>query len=167
MVLSHLSSRDIGNLRLASRSFRQLPKQLFLRLIQEELPWFWEFDELRAGEDKFWKLFLSESDSEDGLAPMSKADVLRSREGNYVKNLNWLGVYKKLCSLKKGMLGVRNRARIWNGVEEVVARIARLRAKGWTRVELTIEEREQRVVKNDYYCPRCQFWQIEGKDPQV
>jgi hypothetical protein len=126
----HLSSRDIGNLRLASRSFRQLPKQLFLHLIQEELPWFWELDELKAADDKFWKLFHSGSDHNDGRAPLSRADILRSREGNYTKDVNWLEVYKKLCSLKKGMLGVRNRARIWNAVEEVVARIARLRAKG-------------------------------------
>jgi hypothetical protein len=97
---------------------------------------------------------------------LSRADVLRSREGNYTRDVNWLEVYKKLCSLKKGMLGLRNRARIWNAVE-VVARIARLRAKGWAHVEPTDEERKQRFVKNEFYCPRCQFWQIEGKNSQV
>jgi len=65
MLLSHLSSKDIGNLRLAARSFRQLPKQLFLRLIQDELPWFWEFDELKVADDEYWRRLYSEHDPED------------------------------------------------------------------------------------------------------
>jgi hypothetical protein len=48
MVLLHLASKDIGNLRLASRTFRQLPGCLFLSLTQDELPWFRQFDELKV-----------------------------------------------------------------------------------------------------------------------
>ncbi|KAL5320364.1 hypothetical protein ACEPPN_011165 [Leptodophora sp. 'Broadleaf-Isolate-01'] len=48
MIRSDLSSQDIASLRLVSRSFRYLPKQLFLQLIEKEMPWFWEFDELEA-----------------------------------------------------------------------------------------------------------------------
>jgi hypothetical protein len=156
MILSQLSSRDIGSLRLASRSFRQLPKQLFFRLIQDELPWFWEFDELKAADDEFWKRFYSDQDPES-----SSERIKRSKEGNFTTDVNWLEVYKKLCSLKKGTLGVRNRARIWNVLEEVVARISRLREEGRSQLEPTDEERKMGLVKNDIYCTRCFYGQIE------
>lgn len=42
LVLSHISSPDIANLRLASRSFRQLPITLFHDLLLREMPWLWE-----------------------------------------------------------------------------------------------------------------------------
>lgn len=42
MVLSHLSSRDIANLRLASRTFRQLPVLVWRDLLVREMPWLWE-----------------------------------------------------------------------------------------------------------------------------
>jgi hypothetical protein len=41
-VLSHLPSRDIANLRLASRMFRQLPVLLWRHLLRKEMPWLWE-----------------------------------------------------------------------------------------------------------------------------
>ena len=42
MVLTSLGSRDIANLRLASRTFRHLPITLWRELITKELPWIWE-----------------------------------------------------------------------------------------------------------------------------
>jgi hypothetical protein len=42
MVLAPLSSADIANLRLASRSFRHLPFTLWHDLIKKEMPWIWE-----------------------------------------------------------------------------------------------------------------------------
>lgn len=57
---------------------------------------------------------------------------------------------------------MRNRARIWNVVEEVVKRIDRLRKEGWFDVEPTGEEREKELVKNWIYCPRCEVVQVEG-----
>lgn len=155
MVLSRLSSKDIGSLRLASWSFRQLPKQLFFRLIQDELPWFWEFDELRAVDDSFWGQTYAEDDPGDARNERVKERIQRSREGNFTSNVNWLEVYKRLCLLTKGIPGVKNRARVWNVVEEVVARIARLREKGWPQIEPTDEEQETGLVKNDFYCSRC------------
>jgi len=41
-VIEHLGSRDIANLRLASRAFRQLPISLWHRLLRQEMPWLWE-----------------------------------------------------------------------------------------------------------------------------
>ncbi|KAJ4300680.1 hypothetical protein N0V90_002768 [Kalmusia sp. IMI 367209] len=41
-TLSYLSSRDIANLRLASRTFRQLPVLLWRDLLLAEMPYLWE-----------------------------------------------------------------------------------------------------------------------------
>ena len=152
MVLSHLSSKDIGNLRLASRTFQQLPNRLFFRLIRDELPWFWEIDELRAACAEYCEPLYNMQNPL--LSQLLSVHAVRGRE-LLDRDMNWLEVYKKLCLLKKSMLGVRNRARIWTVVEEVVARIARLREKGWSQVEPTIEERESGLVTNGCYCPLC------------
>lgn len=42
LLLSFLESKDIANLRLVSRSFRQLPIALWRHLILSEMPWLWE-----------------------------------------------------------------------------------------------------------------------------
>jgi hypothetical protein len=42
MLMNNLLSKDIANLRLASRSFRQLPQSLFRSLTLREMPWLWE-----------------------------------------------------------------------------------------------------------------------------
>lgn len=47
-VLVHLGTPDIANLRMASRSFRQLPILLWRRLLQEEMPWLWEVLDFHA-----------------------------------------------------------------------------------------------------------------------
>jgi hypothetical protein len=41
-IVSRLGSKDIANLRSATRAFRQLPISLWRRLLREELPWLWE-----------------------------------------------------------------------------------------------------------------------------
>ncbi|KAF2451018.1 hypothetical protein P171DRAFT_427261 [Karstenula rhodostoma CBS 690.94] len=41
-VLDGLRSKDIASLRLASRAFRQLPISYFQKLLNREMPWFWE-----------------------------------------------------------------------------------------------------------------------------
>lgn len=41
-MLSHLSSKDIANLRLASRTFRYLSQYFFRQLLLRECPWLWE-----------------------------------------------------------------------------------------------------------------------------
>lgn len=46
MVTGYLPSKDIANLRLASRICAEVPIITFRRLIQEDMPWFWELDEL-------------------------------------------------------------------------------------------------------------------------
>ncbi|KAE8449356.1 hypothetical protein EG329_008257 [Mollisiaceae sp. DMI_Dod_QoI] len=61
--------------------------------------------------------------------PRNEDRMKKIREGNFTENVNWLTVYKQLVVLKKGVLGVRNRARVWYLVEEVVKRFADLRQR--------------------------------------
>ncbi|KAK4549027.1 hypothetical protein LTR36_007483 [Oleoguttula mirabilis] len=42
LILADLPSKDIASLRLASRSFRQLPLTFFHDLLLREMPWLWE-----------------------------------------------------------------------------------------------------------------------------
>jgi hypothetical protein len=123
-ILTHLSSRDTAHLRLASRSFRQLPKRLFKHLIRQELPWFWEIDNSQELNNQYWK---------EDLAEVGREYTPREP--------NWLTVYERLQVMQKGLLGVRNRVRIWAVVEEGVARIMRLRAN-LDGAELQVEPTE-------------------------
>lgn len=160
MLLSHLSSKDIGSLRLASRSFRQLPKTLFRRLVHDELPWFWEHE------------YLEEKDLEC-LQKEREISLAGAKEEQASKNVNWLEIYKHLLIAKRSILGVRNRARVWGLAEEVVRRIAELRKQrnglgfGFgeskkIKVQPMKEEIENGQVKNDLYCPRCEVVQIQA-----
>jgi len=139
MVLSHLSSKEIGSLRLTTRSCRQLPKSCFQRLIKAELPWFWEFDQLR----------------ELGVAYQKKTSP--AQEGYHNEKINWLKIYKRLRSLESSVLGLRNRVRVWGVAEEIVERISDLRQRHVDGLESvpTDEEREAGLVKHDFYCPKC------------
>ena len=54
MVLDYLSSKDIANLRLATRAFRQIPPLQFRRLLLEDMPWMWEVEEMMTGDIPDW-----------------------------------------------------------------------------------------------------------------
>lgn len=41
-LLSYLDPKDVGNLRLVSRAFRQLPQSFFHQLLLRHAPWLWE-----------------------------------------------------------------------------------------------------------------------------
>jgi len=41
-ILDYLSSKDIANLRLVSRRFRQFPHHEFRTFVAQEFPWLWE-----------------------------------------------------------------------------------------------------------------------------
>ena len=78
------------------------------------------------------------------------------------RNVNWLRVYEELKILQLGILGVRNRVRVWKAVEEVVKRIEHLRDtqpadryisrhEGGRGVEPTVEEKEG-LIKRCFSC---------------
>lgn len=58
-LLGLLDIRDVANLRLSSRSFRQLPQSYFHRLVLDEMPWVWEVPSLAepAGDFDWHKLW--------------------------------------------------------------------------------------------------------------
>lgn len=127
-------------------------------------------------DDAFWKDFFKNDDPEKVTYQDRANRIKKSREGNFTENVNWLIVYKQLCVLKKGVLGVRNRARIWHLVEEVVKRIVNLRerltdpdgyaveAGEYFPAEPTNDEVDAGLVRNSIYCPRCTFGQIQRED---
>lgn len=94
MVLDSLSSKDIANLRLATRTFQLLPVNLFRRLLFEEFPWLWE------------------------------AQAMSVRE------TNWYVLYQDVKFCWGNFKGLKNRARIWKDVEEIVRRIGKYREEG-------------------------------------
>ena len=181
MILSSLSSKDIVALRLVSRSFRQLPKQLFKRLIREDMPWFWEIDVVIEEDEEYWQNLHDdrniEKDMETQDVSADKEDVKKAATKKS-RDINWLDVYRQLRVLQKGNLGVRNRVRVWAVVEEVVRRIARMRKgshnqrryelrrgassddveEGGSEGHQSDEEQANILSKNDLYCSRCRIF---------
>ena len=53
-ILEELRSKDIANLRLASKAFRPLPLSLFRKLLLQDMPWMWEIDEMPIARKMDW-----------------------------------------------------------------------------------------------------------------
>ncbi|KAM3075412.1 hypothetical protein ACMFMG_007150 [Clarireedia jacksonii] len=181
MLLMELDSKNIRNLRLVSRAFRELPQQVFRHLILEELPWFWEIDEIHkkrqeCDRDLYIKMYGEDlSKMGDRLDGRYRQKVKDTVEGKYSPETDWKNVYQTLKMLEKGRLGVQNRVRIWGLVEDIVGRIEELREtpEAHKRYELrgegedlldvqpTEEEKEKGMVTHEYNCLGCQYTQIE------
>ena len=58
MILEYLNSKDIANLRLASRFFQSLPTILFRRLLFEDMPWLWEAREWPVGKIDWYQSYM-------------------------------------------------------------------------------------------------------------
>lgn len=165
MMLYRLTPKDVANLRLASRSFHQLPGRFFRYLIEENMPWFWEVDKLDECNQKYMGSIFS--------SPRSRTDP------------NWLKIYQHLRVLQTSMLGVRNRVRIYKVVEEIVARIGRmqmedpegkyyLQGKGnrleWASIfaHRVPSDLNPANVTHGWECPRFVKWKIpRGRDWRV
>lgn len=170
VILAQLCSRDIASLRLASRCFRQLPKALFRRLIKDEMPWFWEIDDLKRAEEEYLCNSFEENygaemlEVSGGIDPNVLAFV-KARMERKCLNTNWLQVYKQLKVMEKGVLGVRNRTRIWKVVEDIVERIEKMSERAAfpgavAGVDFPIyaswSGRAPGSEKSHYDCPRCE-----------
>ena len=57
MIIDYLPSEDIASLRLTSPAFRQLPIILFRRLLIEDMPWFWEAQEVQVVTRDWYKMY--------------------------------------------------------------------------------------------------------------
>jgi hypothetical protein len=95
-ILSHLSSRKIAQLRLASQSFQCITKRMLERLIQEETPWFWKLELIEETYQRYCDALRLKS----GITKSTKHDI------------DWLEGWEHLCILKKSIKGSGNRVRI-------------------------------------------------------
>jgi hypothetical protein len=147
MVLSSLGSKDIANLRIASRNFRHLSITLWRELIEKEMPWVWEVwterpypfiscttrPELEAHD----KAVKDRIQAAQGLGDEKKSKEMeriareesRFRESRAVHHLSrlntdWHYLYCRLAREWKNIKGLRNRERIWESAEHIVRRIA-------------------------------------------
>jgi hypothetical protein len=147
IVLSSLGSKDVANLRSASRTFRHLPITLWRELIEKEMPWIWE-----AWSDRPYPFISCTTRSEfeahdqavkgriqatQGLGDEEKTkqrdliarDERRFRESRAVQQLSrletdWHYLYCRLSREWKSIKGLQNRERIWKTIEYIVRRIA-------------------------------------------
>ncbi|KAH7342686.1 hypothetical protein BKA65DRAFT_401885 [Rhexocercosporidium sp. MPI-PUGE-AT-0058] len=175
-VLVRLSPKDITNLRLSSRSFRQLPKQIFKQFITEEIPWFWEIDEVRADVEAHYQASFTEEYGDDldmleSIIPPAWFAFVKERIEKKPMDINWYQVYKQLKVMEKGSLGLRNRKRIWKVAEEVVGRVEGMRKSlegtrsGFVVYPMEMEGKDG-DGKDHSCCPACSNVQIELEDEE-
>lgn len=79
ILLVLLDPADIANLRLASRTFRQLPQSFFRSLILREMPWLWEA--WSSLDYSFWSTTTSLELKTDGERSFSRLTGLKSAIG--------------------------------------------------------------------------------------
>ncbi|TGO51844.1 hypothetical protein BCON_0153g00100 [Botryotinia convoluta] len=173
IILYQLGSKDIANLRLVSRAFRQLPQRLFRHLLVKELPWFWEIDQIQQRKMEQYRKMLLDLYGED-LAGLEGRDDFEYVQ--FVKDcvamkppsFVWKRVYDRVKLLQKGNLGVRNRVRVWGLAERIAERIGHLRGMESTgkrydlrydednlQVKPTKEEVDSGAVNHGHECSEC------------
>ena len=146
MVVSSLDSKDIANLRLASRAFGHLPITLWHDLLRKEVPWVWEAwsnrpypfmscttrPELEARDQAMKERFQAmRRFGQEHKAKEKKLIVLeerRFRKPRAVQQLSrlktdWHYLYCQLARERKNIKGLQNRERIWKTIEYIVRRI--------------------------------------------
>ena len=147
LILGSLGSRDIANLRLASRAFQQLPNGLWYRLVREEMPWLWEawpdtecahtpspWTEMTANETKtfyqYTETYKSRLTSQGQYSSDAVSDLLPWPRTSQIRlprdATNWYQLYTDVRRNWGQLKGLQNRKRIWEDVEEIIARIHRL-----------------------------------------
>lgn len=145
MVLSYLPSKDIANLRLASKTFRYLPNTLWHDLLQKEMPWIWETwtdqpypymscttkrelqERRQAGKPAIRLARGGEATSrQKQLVAQADAEFRRPREVRRLERLrtDWYYLYCRIRREWGNINGLQNRERIWKCVEYVVRRVA-------------------------------------------
>ncbi|KAF4972009.1 hypothetical protein FSARC_1339 [Fusarium sarcochroum] len=145
-ILLDLDTWDIANLRLASRSFRQLPRLLFYYLALRELPWLYEawtslplsfWATTTASEQKTLQRALK--DAQSALA-FNDSDEVKKECQRKVKELkekisarpttpvtlldrhktDWYRLRIELTQKWAAMPGLRNRRRIWEDCQTIM-----------------------------------------------
>lgn len=150
IIVASLGSKDVANLRLASRSFHHLPYTLWHDLMKKEMPWIWE-----AWSDRPYPLMscatkreLIEHDEsiktrsealaaddtleseqraiQEQLVAEDDAEFRKPRAAQQLDRLHtdWYWLYYQLQREWKNIKGLQNRERIWKVIEFVSRRIA-------------------------------------------
>lgn len=148
-ILAPLGSKDIANLRLASRTFRRLPTLLWHDLTQKEMPWFWEAwsdmpytfwacttkEELedhdrtmyarRRRVRKSTSLSPEEKKRQKGSLKAEDAAFRQPRAAERLQRTqtDWHFLYRQIKREWKKLKGLQNRERIWTTLEYVVRRM--------------------------------------------
>ncbi|KAK2742855.1 hypothetical protein FQN55_007639 [Onygenales sp. PD_40] len=138
LIIDQLPSRDIANLRLASRAFRQLPISLWYHLVREEMPWLWEAwddGECDNHTPSFWTtntaadLSRIMKGSPKSRNEITAADIVASGTAmpEQIKlprdKTNWYQLYVEIRRNWGQLKGLQNRERIYKDVEEIIRRI--------------------------------------------
>ncbi|PPJ57650.1 hypothetical protein CBER1_00109 [Cercospora berteroae] len=140
-ILTELSSEDLCNLRLVSRSFRQLPLTLYHEMLMKNMKFFWEAWPAR---DQTPYPYLATTTAE-----RVQKDPVASRKPMPVPNqldlsrTNWYRLYYGLRrGIRTGELkGLVNRSRIWEDCESILESIV----EHWNEWE---EERNARKANS-------------------
>lgn len=149
IVLSQLTSKDIANLRLASRAFRHLPITLWHDLMKKELPWIWESwsdrpypalacttrNEFEAVDEalnsRIQTLVALKGDQqaafEEARSEHKKSydALLKPQPVQRLHRLrtDWYWLYCQINREWKNIKGLQNRERVWKTLEFVVRRV--------------------------------------------
>lgn len=134
-VLRYLGSTDIASLRLASRTFSQLPIALWRRLLAEEMPWLWElwttdlpyFWATVTARDIIAHKIESEVPNPDGSFDIVDHTIdVAKRQAEWalpkppLHGTNWYMLYTDIKRHWGEIKGLRNRKRIWNHLEKMM-----------------------------------------------
>ncbi|GAB1201321.1 hypothetical protein APSETT444_010712 [Aspergillus pseudonomiae] len=134
MIIKSLSTKDIASLRLVSRQFYQLHVSLWHRLIQEDMPWLWEV--WSNEKPYFWATVTAEDIKQnrgETRVEYGEEKVL-THKINVDEHLtkwtmpmptpsrtNWFLLYRDIKRHWTELKGLRNRRRIWNYQEGMIA----------------------------------------------
>lgn len=132
LLLDKLSSKDIANLRLASRAFVQLPNSIVKKKVKEDFPWFYEIDDFDRA-------------ARNGSSPPS-----RPNPKNIAYAPAWILVPSILRALASSELGLRNRVRIWHRCSQILDHVVSLRKQAEQRIRDRITEITARLAAEGY-----------------
>ncbi|KAJ0418957.1 hypothetical protein BJY00DRAFT_286899 [Aspergillus carlsbadensis] len=148
-IVSFLDSGDIVSLRQASKAFMNLTNDVWYRIVRGQMPWLWEAwegGEIRHSPSPWTAMTANEVKAAGQVrdrytAVLSDEDEYAAMPDSVVDHLlpwptavldqgilsksdtNWYRVFRQIRTQWPRVKGLRNRARIWTDVEEVIRRI--------------------------------------------
>lgn len=149
-IVDYLNSKEIANLRLSSRAFRQLPIFLWYRLLREEMPWLWEvysndmpfpWATVTATAIKRFKHVYPQIQLYCAAIRGEMRSVLAARRTALTTfchlpgtvsavsvklprhKTNWYRLYSDIKRHWDELKGLQNRRRIWGNIESIISEL--------------------------------------------